>query len=115
VIHWSSVTETETISLTVDGEKLVSASSAAFVNVYQLYAFGNIGTWDNSWPGRYGAIKTTLNGTLLHHFIPAKRISNGMPGYFDLLTNEFKQGYQNQDGTIGKVLEVMTCGPEIGT
>jgi hypothetical protein len=38
-----------------------------------------------------------------------------MPGYFDLITNEFKQGYQNQDGTIGKVLEVMTCGPEIGT
>lgn len=115
VIHWSSVTETEPISLTVDGEKLVSASSAGFVNVYELYAFGNIGTWSNSWPGRYGAIKTTLNGTLLHHFIPAKRIADGMPGYFDLLTNDFKQGYQDQDGTIGKVLEVMTPGPEIGT
>ena len=114
-IHWSSVTETETISLTVDGEKLVSASSAAFTYIYQLYAFGNIDTWSNSWPGRYGAIKTTLNGTLLHHFIPAKRISDGMPGYFDLLTNEFKQGYKNTDGTAEQVLTCIACGPEIGT
>ena len=115
VIHWSSVTEAEPISLTVDEEKLVSASSAASLNSNPLYAFGNIDTWDAAWPGRYGAIKTTKDGVLLHHFIPSKRIADGMPGYFDLITNEFKQGYQNQDGTIGKVLEVIACGPEIGT
>ena len=116
IIHWSSdSSESKPISLTVGGEELYSASSVASLASQPLTAFGNIGTWDAAWPGKYGAIKTTKDGVLLHHFIPSKRIADGMPGYFDLITNEFKQGYQNQDGTIGKVLEVITCGPEIGT
>jgi len=117
IIHWSSdSTESKPISLTVGGEELYSDTSAAgLAYAYPLYAFGNTGTWAAAWPGKYGAIKATKDGVLLHHFIPSKRISDGMPGYFDLLTNEFKQGYQNTDGTITKVLEVITCGPEIGT
>jgi len=116
-IHWSNdSTEEKPISLTVGGEELFSATSVAgWTYDYPLYAFGNTNTWAAAWPGKYGAIKATKDGVLLHHFIPSKRISDGMPGYFDLLTNEFKQGYQNTDGTITKVLEVITCGPEIGT
>lgn len=115
-IHWSSGAEEKKISLTMDNEELISSTdTVALSGNWQLYICGDPEWLSLCWPGKYRAVKVTLDGVLLHHFIPAKRISDGMPGYFDLLTNEFKQGYQNTDGTITKVLEVMTPGPEIGT
>lgn len=116
-IHWSSGDEEKKVRLVVDNEELISSTTAqTLLWNWQLY----IGvdpdlSATTGWPGKYRAVKVTKDGILLHQFIPAKRISDGMPGYFDLLTNEFKQGYQGTDGTLAEVLEVMTPGPVIGT
>lgn len=113
-IHWSSVSsEAKPVSLTVDNEELASDTNVIIPYDASLY----VGTPRNDyycWYGKYGAVKVKNGGVLLHHYIPCKRRSDGMPGYFDLNSNEFKQGYRGQSGAYADVTQVINCGPGIG-
>lgn len=115
-IHWSSINEAKCASLTVDNEELTSsASRRTLASNYSLTLGAKAGTTYYAWPGKYRAVKVTKDGILLHQFIPSKRLSDGIPGYFDLMNNEFKQGFNGTNGTVSGIGTLITCGPEIGT
>lgn len=114
LIHWSSVSESKPVKLTVDGEEVASISSTRWLANSPTLRAG-YGDGDGyQWNGKYGPIKIKQEGTLVRHFIPCKRRSDGMPGYFNLFNNQFTQGSNDGDANLSAVLQVINPGPAIG-
>ena len=123
-VHWSSVSsETKPAILTVDNVEQASSSVQRGINASSDCRVGLIVGGYYAWAGDYGAIKVSVNNELVHHFVPCKKISSGadqgMPGYFDLCeqdsTKVFKQGYNQDVGTVQEVLAAIQPGPVFGT
>lgn len=117
-VHWSSVSsETKPAVLTVDGVEQSSVSTQRGIGASTDCRIGQ-NAYSYAWCGDYGAIKVSVNNELVHHFVPCKRVSDGMPGYFDLYeqdsTKVFKQGYNQGVGTAQEVLEAIQPGPVFG-
>lgn len=58
-------------------------------------------------------VKISSGGTVGHDFLPCKRTSDNMPGYYDIETNTFLQGKNGSSTTVSDVTSVITCGPNV--
>lgn len=113
-IHWSSVSESKPVVLTIDGEEVASSTTTRWLGNKPILRAGYGDGGGYQWNGKYGPIKIKQEGTLVRHFIPCKRRLDGMPGYFNLLDNQFTQGSNDGDLNLADVLLVINPGPGIG-
>lgn len=112
VFHISTADSDSGLTLKFDNETILSYETPTLGTSTEIL----IGIRDGSSLGStLRGINLKNTGNLIAQYIPCKRRSDNMPGYFDLKDNSFHQAFAGYSSAVADVTNVVTCGPAIGT
>ena len=110
-------------TLHFDDREIFSLSTAKQLNTNEIFVgWGSDSSSRPGFPAKYGRITIKQKEaeadefTVVGDFVPCKQRSNDLPGFYNLVTNTFKQARAEADAsTIADILAAVGTGPAIGT